>query len=183
MGRLADAIFGKPKPQAPGLGADGQTDGPDAEVRVEGLSVAPAPMPTEATTDPYHEKGGAKIMPQVVIERLEPHLSGDMRQVEVWATLHNASEFEVEVTQAYLFGLATPLGRYLKPGGRHEVPVYRGVVHRDDADDKGYLQYKICSNGDYFQLDHRVRYRYERTGEHEFYLPEEADPILPIRDI
>ena len=143
--------------------------------RNEATSVSPR--------DGFKTQSGSKIIPNVTVERLEPHLSSDMKQVEVWAHIKNFSRFEVEVRRINFLQQHTEPGRFLKPGESHEIRIYAGDTPRSNAEHKAEVQYKIVDNDDYFQADHRIDYRYERNEHGEFYIPEELHIILPIRDI
>ena len=131
----------------------------------------------------YVTEHGSKIIPNVEIERVEPHLSSDMKHLEVWAHIKNHSTFEVEVRKVNFLRQHTEPGRFLKPSEEHEVRIYAGDTPRNDAEHKAELQFKIVGNDDYFQADHRIDYRYEKDEHGEFYVPEELHLILPIRDI
>ncbi len=146
-----------------------------------GKSTVADTVPQEV--DLYKQANGQKIIPTVSIERVESHLSDDMRRVEVWATVKNHSDFDVELTRVNFWRLHTNPGRFLKPGEGYEIRIYAGETRHDDAEHKAELQYKIVQTGDYFQADHRIDYHYERDGDDEFYVPEEMRLIVPIRDI
>ena len=134
-------------------------------------------------TDPYRAANGQKVIPVVSIERVESHLSNDMKRVEIWATVKNHSDFEIELTRVNLWRQNSNPGRFLKPGEGYEIRVYAGDTRTDDAEHKAEVQYKIVQTGDYFQADYRIDYRYENEGENDFYVPEELKLIEPIRDI
>lgn len=179
MGRLADIIFGKPgdTPQ-PKAVDDWDSEQPSDPVH-PGLPDTNAPD----KQDPYHAVDGHKIVPEVIIDRLEPHLSSDFKQIELWADLCNNSDFEVEVTKVTVLKQTNDVCRYLKPHEKHEIRIYRGEVPQNDAEHKAQIQYKIVGNGDYFMSEHQLMYRYERNAEHEMYIPEELRLLPPIRDM
>lgn len=131
----------------------------------------------------YTLANGQKIIPRVTIERVESHLSDEMRRVEVWVHVRNHSSFDVELTRVNFWRQHTDPGRFLKPGESYEIRIYAGETRHDDAEHKAEVQYKLVQTGDYFQADHHVEYRYERDERAEFYVPEEMRPIEPIRDV
>lgn len=177
MGWFADFMFGKPKTEeAAQVPAVEQHEQPkdDSQASSE---------PSTSNTDSFHEVGGAKIVPEVVVDRVQSNLSGDTKHLELWVELRNESQFEVEVRKFELLGQSTDPGRFLKPGESYEVKVYQGDTPRTDAEKKAIAQYKIVGNGDYFQSDHLISYKLETTDNIEYFLPCEMRLIRPVRDI
>ncbi len=126
---------------------------------------------------------GQKVIPEVEIERVEPHLSGDGRHLELWAHIKNHSAAEVEITRVNCFGQHSMPGRFLKSGETYEIRIYAGDTPQNNAAHKCEVQFKVVMNGDYFQADHEIRYQYEKNEHGSFYIPEEMELIRPIRDI
>lgn len=170
MGWFADFVFGKPREQQAAMDRPQQSEGDASEVAAQ-------------QQDPHREADGSKIVPEVSVSRVECHPSGDMKQLELWMELYNQSQFEVEVKRFEVLGQSTELGRFLKPGEKYEVRVYRGDTPRDDSRGRAHVQYKIVGNGDYFQSDHLVEFRMETVNDVRWYLPCELKFVGPVRDI
>lgn len=171
MGWFANFVFGKPQ-DTQGVSAQGG----DAQPNAAAVSEVNA-------QDPHREQDGSKIIPEVTVSRVEPHPSSDMKQLELWIELHNQSQFEVEVRRCEILGQSSDPGRFLKPGEKFEIKVYRGDTPRDDSRNKANLQYKIVGNGDYFQSDHLVEFKIETADGVRWYLPCELELVGPVRDI
>ncbi len=139
----------------------------------------PAGTSDEGRASKYVQSNGAKIAPEVDIVEVEPHESGDGKHLELWVTLRNNSEFEVQVMRIELLKQRVMPGRFLKPNEEHELQVYRGDTPTNDSERKAYVQYKIVENTDMFQAEFRVDYHYDDDK----YIPEEFVLIKPIRDI
>ncbi|MGB4762722.1 MAG: hypothetical protein WBP12_05210 [Candidatus Saccharimonas sp.] len=170
MGWFADFVFGKPQEQQAGVDQAQQ-----ASNNQPGLTAEPQ--------DPHREADGSKIIPEVTVSRVEYHPSGDMKKLELWMELYNESQLEVEVKRFEVLGQSTELGRFLKPGEKYEVRVYRGDTPRDDSRDRANMQYRIVGNGDYFQSDHMVEFKLEEREGERWYLPCELQFVGPVRDI
>ncbi len=137
----------------------------------------------EVAPDNLRDASGQKIIPEVEIEMLKQTLSSDMHHLDLWARVKNHSSLEVEVTQVHCLKQQSRLGRFLKPSESHEVRIYSGDTPRNDAEQKCEVVYKVVQNGDYFQADHHIRYKYEQHDGEEYYVPEDMDLIRPIRDV
>lgn len=142
-----------------------------------------APAPEQAAQDPYRTSSGEKIRPEVEIERVKSDLSSNSDHVDVWITLKNLSEFDVEVSRINFLGRNGGGGYFLKPGEAREVRVYSGDTPKNDAYHDANVQYKVTGNGDYFQADHYLQFHFEQTEHGNFYVPEECKLTRPIRDI
>lgn len=176
MGWFADFMFGKQKTEE-------SAQVPVVEQHEQTKDEHPASSASTQSQDSFHGASGAKIIPEVVIDRVEPKPSGDTKQLELWVELRNESQFEVEVRKFEILGQSTEPGRFLKPGESYEVKVYHGDTPRTDAEKKAIVQYKIVENGDYFQSDHIVSYKLETTDNIEYFLPCEMRLIRPVRDL
>lgn len=161
MSWLTDAIFGKD----------------DADFYREGRS-ADQPRPS----DPYHYPSGAKILPEVVVTHVDSRCAADMSHFDLWVRLTNTSPFEVEVVDVKILGRTHGLNRYLKPGESHDCCVYQGPVPTSDAEGIAKIDYRICSNGDYFESDHGVGYRNEYHDSIRYFVPMGLKLIKPVRD-
>lgn len=157
MGWLTDAFFGKTTRQSKEA------------------------VPAESS-DIYHQSSGSKIIPEVVIDHVEPQCSADMSHLELWIRLKNTAPFDVEVTEVRVLGQSQGLNRFLKSGESHDCCVYKGSIPINDANHVAQVDYKVTGNGDYFESDHQIEYRYEDTEHGKYYIPEEFHLIRPVRD-
>ena len=139
-------------------------------------SLPPAP-------NPYQTSTGQKIIPEVEVERLEAHLSGDNRNLELWAHIRNHADFDIELDKYEILGQRGDLQKFLKPGEIFELRIYRGDTPRNNYVRKMYIQFKVVGTGDYFQADHQIQYQHEQDGDDTWYIPEELELLRPIRDI
>ena len=165
MGWLRDILLGKPT---------------DDEVRGQGSQASPAQGAQSA--DAYHQASGAKVIPEVIIDHVESHCSADMVHLELWIRFKNTSSLGVEITRAEVLGQSTSPSRYLKPSENHEYCAYKGLTPTTNGIHVARLGYKIVGNGDYFEADFQVIYRYEEFQGHKLYIPDELHLIRPIRD-
>lgn len=170
MGWFADFMFGTPQENQPSGDRSQLTEGKRQE------SIA-------TPKDRHRETDGSKIIPEVSVPRVECHPSSDMKKLELWVDLYNESPFDVEVRRFEIFGQSTDPGKFLKPGQKYEVRVYRGDTPRTDDRDRASIQYKIVGNGDYFQTDHLVEFKVETVNGERWYLPREITSTGPVRDI
>ena len=135
-----------------------------------------AAHPSVHTTATYYE-GSRKIVPRIEVIRVDPHVSGE--HLELWVTLKNHSEYDVQVGRVSILSQHGEIGRFLKPGEEHEVKVFQGSLPQNDAYHKAEFYFKIVENGDYFCADHTIHYHYDGGR----YVPNRLDPIPPIRDV
>ncbi len=161
MGWFSDAIFGK----SDDAGSNDNRDMPPS------------------TVDPYRQASGGKVIPEVIIDHVNPHCSADMSHLELWLRLKNTSTFEVEVMEVRILGQSQGLNRFLKPGESHDCCVYKGSVPTNNAQRVAQVDYKIVGNGDYFESDHQIDYRIEDDNGVQHFIPEELKLLRPIRDI
>ena len=122
---------------------------------------------------------GRKIMPEIDFVDLDPNLSSDKAKLELWATLHNTSDFDVEITRIELLGQSIDPDRHLKPGEKYKLRVYRGDTPKTDAYSRAKLAYKISANGDYFEQQFFVDYDYDD----ERYVPKSIESDRSVRDV
>jgi hypothetical protein len=162
MGWFSEAIFGKSD--------DAGSDERKAEVQ-------------PAAANPYRQASGGKVIPEVIVDHVNPHCSADMSHLELWIRLKNTSNFEVEVMEVRILGQSQGLNRFLKPGESHESCVYKGSVPTNDAQHVAQVDYKIVGNGDYFESDHQIDYRLEDDNGVHHFIPEELKLLRPIRDV
>lgn len=154
-----------------------------------GKSSSPAPVVQPQSTvaspaeSPYRDGSGNKVIPEVDVSRVEPHLSSDQKHVEVWITVRNDSNLEIELTRIECLGRHVDPNRFLKAGESHELKAYAGDTPRDHSRHKAFVDYKIVGNGDYFRTEFVVEYHYERDEHGEFYIPEEFKRVGPVSDI
>lgn len=192
MGWFTDFLFGDParnSGNSPVLPksveqwerGDGTSASPAHGATQPGTQTVPPSEPT--STDAYHDTRGAKLVPEIEITRVEPHLSEDQKHVELWVTVRNESEFEIELTRIECFGLHTDPNRFLRARESHELKVYTGDTPHDHHQHKAFVDYKIVSNGDYFRMEFVIEYHYEQNEHGEFYIPKEFKRVGPVRDI
>lgn len=141
------------------------------------------PTATSLTESLYRDASGNKVIPEVDVSRVEPRLSSDQKHVEVWITVRNDSNLEIELTRIECLGRHVDPNRLLKAGESHELKAYAGDTPCDHSQHKAFVDYKIVGNGDYFRTEFVVEYHYERDEHGEFYIPEEFKRVGPIRDI
>jgi hypothetical protein len=170
MGLFSNLIFGKDDKQL--------DDQPDIDRHDEWQSDQVPDQPDE-----HHDQSGNKIIPEVYIERIEAHPSGDLKFLEIWAHLHNASEFPVQVTRVEGLKQRSDLGQFLQPNETHEVRIYRGQTPTNDAETRAMVTYKCTDNGDYFISDHLIEYTYQEHDGGHFYIPEEYRYLDQVRDL
>ena len=193
MGLLHDIFFGT-SPEVPDETGNGHTDGDGQDWQVEeqrrwadrplddwGTKRDESKLPGEEQGDQFHDASGNKVRPMVVIERVKANPSSDWKHVEVWATIRNMSMLSVEVTQTNYKGYRGN-GHHLRPNESYETRIYSGDTPTSEAYHDANVQCKL-DNGDYFQTDHFVRYRYEQTEYGSFYIPEEYKPNSVVKDI
>ena len=163
MGWFSDAIFGKSDDDA------GSSENKSTQ--------------TSGAVDQYHQASGGKVIPEVIVDHVNPHCSADMSHLELWIRLKNTSTFEVEVMEVRILGQSQGLNRFLKPGESHDCCVYKGSVPTNDAQHVAQVDYKIVGNGDYFESDHQIDYRLEDDNGVHHFIPEELKLQRPIRDV
>lgn len=162
---------------------NGQPVPDDAPVQ----TVLPEPESTEVASreklDPYIDSSGNKIRPEAVITRLKPTLSDEIRHLEVWVSVKNESDFNIELTGLNFLGSSVDPGKFLSPGEVEEFRAYSGKTPQNSNYHTAQLQYKMTETGDFFQADHYVEFGFEQNEHGKFYLPEEARLTRPVRDI
>lgn len=164
--------------QADAINQPGQ--GPVQSPQGDGVrSSAPDAAPPQAPPDPYRDTSGRKIVPELEVTMVDPHPSVDRLQLELWATLHNKSQFEIEVTEIELLGHRERPGRYLKPNEQYELRLYRGETPKTDAYSDVIMRYRIVDNSDYFEQRCFMEYH----PEDGLYMPKRISPDRPVRDI
>lgn len=172
MGWFSNIMFGKTTNQVPGpKPAEHSVWGvePKKEVTTESPTATEVPQPQEEQP------------PEILCMRVEPHISSDMNQLELWVCFHNASKSEVEITDVECLGQRTNPGRYLQPDQNHEVQVYRGPVCKNDAENKAYVTYKSIVSGLYYRAEYYIKYKYSQHEGSEHYSPYEFDLLKPIQ--
>lgn len=127
----------------------------------------------------FVDGSGRKVMPEIDFVDLDPKLSSDKANLELWGTLHNTSSLEVEVIRVELLGQTGNPGRYLKPGEKFEIRLYRGNTPKSDTYSRAKLSYKISENGDYFEQQFFVDYDFDDG----YYVPKSIESDHDVRDI
>lgn len=132
----------------------------------------------EATrTTPSYQK---KIVPELEVTRLEPHLDSAETHLELWAHLRNHSEAEIEVRHVELLKQRIDERRFLKPEEEHEVRVYAGSIPKDNAEKYALIRYRVVETDDYFEAKYLIKYHIESD---DHFVPEALELIRPVRDI
>lgn len=102
------------------------------------------------------EHRGTKVIPEVIIERVEYRDNGQNMDVSV--QINNRSQQEVMIDKLLLLGGSRAINHILRPGESRELPVYSGPKpsHRNYTNCE--LQYRDQATGDYFSSLHLVEY-------------------------
>ena len=162
---LKRMISGKPVFQ-PGEGVDGVTH------KSEEVAAAQHPVNEPQVAPAVESPGstGPKIIPEVIIQRVEYRNNGSNMDVSV--DIKNLSQRVVMVDKIMILGSPRQIGYVLNPGEMREMPVFSGPrpTHRNYTDCE--LQYRDQETGDYFSAQHLVEYD-----------AQEADGTYTIRNI
>lgn len=108
--------------------------------------------------------------------RVKSSRSGDKMTSYAW--VQNESPFEIELTRCTVLGQSQPMNYRLGVGQGREVKVYEGSVGKQEHGD-AHIDYKISSNGDYFQQEFHVELDRQSDGT---YLLEEFHRDEHVRD-
>lgn len=170
MGWFSDLVFGK---------TANQIEGPTPkEYNVWGVDDEPVPNVAEQNVNaPEHDESP----PEIHITRVEPHVSSDNKQLELWICLSNLSNNEAEITRIECFRQTTNPSRFLKSGENHELQIYRGPVMHTDTDTKMHVTYKSCVSGDYYLAEYLIKYKYTQHEDGGHYMPYEFDILKPVK--
>ena len=122
---------------------------------------------------------GVKQIPEAAIRSAKYDLSGD--HVEVWATIHNASDRVIELDKIMVAGQKWELDYVLQPGAEREFSVYKGAVLTHNSYNRAELYYKDQATGDYFCANHIVQYDYH--AQTKTYNIVGMTIMRPIRDV
>jgi hypothetical protein len=131
------------------------------------------------STDQVGMHNGQKIIPEVEIEHIECHESGD--NVEIWATLQNHGSMPVFLDKIVILGQKTELDYELAPGGARQSRLYHGPTPTTNAYTYTEMDYRLVATGDYFRGRYTIEYHYE-DDDHQ-YLPRALRLQHPVRDI
>ncbi len=131
----------------------------------------------------YRTASGTKVLPTLTVDRVEPHTSNNLANLELWITLHNRSPYDIEITKVDLLKQSTDPDRFLRAGESHEIRVYHGQTPRDRAYTKAYIDLKITGTGDYFRQEYMINYDLKTSGGTSWYVPDALRKSLPPRDI
>lgn len=136
----------------------------------------PASSKESNSHDPTRTSAGHKVHPEVRVTRIKSSRSGDRMQSYGW--IQNNATFDIEVTKVHVMGRGMAMGLRLGPGQGREMKLYDGHVGTHDHD-HAYVDFKISSNGDYFQQAFDVELDRQSDGA---YLLEEFHPEGHVRD-
>ena len=164
MGWFTNMVFGKQEPE--------QNTMQYQDVSVE----------QEDTKRHLVDANGAKILPELVVEQVEPRCSSDMKHMELWLRYKNTSAAEIELMKMSVLNQSLDVRRVLRPGESHELRMYNGDTPTTDAYHTAMATYKITENGDYFEAEYMVTYQYEESSYGNYYLPKELRLLRPVRD-
>lgn len=158
-----------------------QVEGPKPkEHNVWGVDTDVVPNVGEQNMDtPQHDMAS----PEINCVRVEPHVSSDNKQLELWICLSNSFDDDIEITRIECLRQTTSPSRFLKPGENHEIQVYRGLILVDDAETKAHITYKSTASGDYHQGEYLIKYKYSQHEGVEQYIPYEFDLVRPIKKL
>lgn len=132
-----------------------------------------------APAGPATMQGGQKVIPEVEIEHIEYHESGD--NCEVWATLQNNGTLPVFLDKIVILGQKTELDYELAPGGARQSRLYHGPTPITNAYTYAEMDYRVVATGDYFRGRYTIEYNYESDDNQ--YLPKVLRLQRPVRDI
>ena len=142
--------------------------------------VASQPEDSQSTdTSPFQDESGRKIIPRVEFDDLNVDLSSDSSDMEVWGTIKNESELQVELDKFTWLGRTIDLATFLRPGEARQVKLYSGDTPKSDAYSSAELTYKL-DNGDYFQQQYYLEYDFQNSA---YYVPEQLHIKTPPRDL
>lgn len=155
----------------PGEGVDGVTHKADEIAEAQRQQEQP-------TVANAVERPGPKVIPQVVIDRVEYRNNGNEMDVDV--EIKNLSDREVMVDQITILGTTRQIDRVFQPGEEREVPVYDGPRpnHRNYSNCE--LRYRDQATGDYFASLHFVEYEQEPD---KTYVIRRIRFVPPVKDI
>ncbi|HWZ65491.1 MAG TPA: hypothetical protein VNX65_01690 [Patescibacteria group bacterium] len=124
------------------------------------------------------QKGDSHTFPVVYIKHTKCHLNNG--HMQVYCSIANSSQIEIELHKIHLLGTNRVLGNFLRPGEEHECLIYDGPDANSDHDREVYLDYKTHT-GDYFESVHDIKFTYQASD--KTYSIDEIHLRLPIRDI
>lgn len=120
---------------------------------------------------------GRKVIPEVTVTHVKPHISGP--NMEVWATVQNASDVTIYLDKIHILGQKLELDRELTARASHQYRLYKGAVFRSKPSHDADIEYRLQASGDYF----RARFDLEFDYQNGLYVPEDFHPEHPIQDI
>ena len=194
MGVLSDWLFGKP--DEGWKHADGSDVKPTTHDETNEAYTTPSEdltpgeshpedveTPVAATTDPYRDASGYKIVPDIAVTGVRTKTSDDLKSLELWLRFQNNSELPVELTTLTLLKHTEHLYNHLESGRSEENEVYSGKTPTTNTVTTAELQFKIVGSGDFFQTTYTVHYDLEKRPHGTFYIPVRFTRRAPTRDI
>lgn len=138
--------------------------------------------PDAAPSDPAEpqttiEKNNASTFPVVEVRHTYSRPNGQILQI--YCSIHNAWNEQVDVDSIRLFGEEHKLRFTLGPGQEREVMVYNGPLLMAQRGSEATIDYKT-ETGDYFEAVHEIHYIYTAEKTYEVTA---LSLHLPIRDI
>ncbi|MBL8159786.1 hypothetical protein JNJ66_04975 [Candidatus Saccharibacteria bacterium] len=122
-------------------------------------------------------RDGTKILPQVIVERIDCNLSGN--RMDCYFNVQNNSPVEVELDKITILGTTEHLDRPLQPGEEHECLVFSGERPDNNYANKCQIYYKD-KTGDYFMTEHYIDFQKEHDGTYYIY---RVTFMKPVRDV
>lgn len=124
------------------------------------------------------DEKGYKHPPVVSIVNTKDNLSG--QYYEIWATVQNQSDRDVQLDKVTLLGTKFQMNYPLGAGQQRVFHIYRGAPLTHDHYKKAELYYKDSPTGDYFRADHLLQYTYDPDGTYEVV---DFELFMPIYDV
>jgi hypothetical protein len=140
------------------------------------LSGKPAYGPVTPAEQPTPQ--GEASIPNVRIERVECHVSGD--ELTVYAEIRNEANEPIFLDKVLLVGAKHELDSQLQAGESRQFLLYTGRQFATPPTGYVELQYRKQNDGDYFASYHTIRSRQEGG---EGYIITECLPAGPVKNI
>lgn len=121
-----------------------------------------------------------KVIPVVIVQRVESQLDSSGRNIDCWVQFHNEGIVPVFLDKISLFGTTRELDRIIQAGEMYECEVYRGLAPANDNYKTAELYYRDNTTGDYFAARYMLHYDLEANG---IYRLDEMRIERPVRDI
>lgn len=151
------------------------TDGSEPYAQPEG-SDATADI-TNDGRGALRDSRGQKLYPQVVVDKVNCHLSGNY--MDCYFGLQNNARTPIELDKITILGTTRELDCPLQPGEQRDFQVYNGVCPTNNYANKCQIYYKDPA-GDYFMSEHLIDF--EQNPDKSYYIYR-VRFIGPVRDV